>query len=340
MSDNNNEVSQTTEEEESGGPVKAFLEHLEDLRWVLIKSLAALGVSVVVCLLAGNQVIKLFLWPLSQARTAITHPGQIVSLSFLTNHLGTFRLAEEHKLIGPCGSNRVVALTVELAPSDTDGNLWFLRVRPNENPAAAVLTSGLNVPIVTLSPAGGFVVAFRVALWSGLVLAAPVIFYQILAFVVPALRRVEKQCVRAGLTYVLGLFVLGVAFCYFVRMPVALTASVQYSEWLGFSVPQWQAEDYVRFVSKFMLGMGLGFQVPVVVLVLVKLGLVDYAKLSAIRRYVIVVSFGVGAMLTPPDVATQVMMAIPLQILYEVSVGIAWYWERREKTRAVAVVAA
>ncbi len=324
------------EEEEGGGPVKTFLEHLEDLRWVLIKSVAALGVGVVVCLLAGDQVVKLLLRPLKQARTSYTKKEQVVSVSFLTGKVGRFRLSEEQKGAAPYGSNRVAALRLEPTPSGTDPNLWLLRLRPAEDGAASAMATGLDVPIATLSPASGFVVAFRMALWAGLVLAMPVIFYQVLAFVVPALRRVEKQCVRAGLIYGLGLFFLGVAFCYFILMPVALGAAVQFSEWLGFSAPMWQAEDYVRFVSKFLLGMGLGFQVPVVVLVLVKLGLVDHAKLSAMRRYVIVVSFVVGAMLTPPDVITQVMMAVPLQILYEASVGIAWYWERREKKRALS----
>jgi sec-independent protein translocase protein TatC len=328
------------EEDEEGGPVKTFLEHLEDLRWVLIKSAAALGVGVVVCLLAGDQVVKLLMWPLKQAKTSYSRKEQVVSVSLLSNRIGTFRLGEEPGGAVPYGSNRVAALRLEPVRSVTDSNLWFLRVRMDESPAAVSAASGLNVPIATLGPVGGFVVAFRVALWAGLVLAIPVIFYQVLAFVVPALRRVEKQCVRAGLTYGLGLFLLGVAFCYFILMPVALGASVQFSEWLGFSVPMWRAEDYVRFVSKFMLGMGLGFQVPVLVLLLVKLGVVDHAKLAAMRRYVVVASFLVGAMLTPPDVITQVMMAVPLQILYEASVWIAWYWERRGRKRIPGLQAA
>lgn len=331
---------QGTEADEGGGPVKGFLEHLEDLRWVLIKSLAALGVAVVACLLAGDQLVKVLMWPLGQARTTRTDTETMVHLSFFTKSLGTFRLSDELRRIVPDPSNGVVALAVQPIPSGTQANLWFLNVRPDENPAALEAATRLHVPLVALSPVGGFTVAFRVALWAGLVLAMPFILYQLLAFVVPALRRVEKHCVRAGLTYGLGLFLLGVAFCYFILMPVALTASVQYSEWLGFSVPLWRAEDYVPFISKFMVGMGLAFEVPVVVLILVKLGLVDYARLSGVRRYVMVVSFVVGAMLTPPDVVTQVMMAVPLQILYEVSVWIAWYWERRAKTQEARMEAA
>jgi sec-independent protein translocase protein TatC len=114
-------------------------------------------------------------------------------------------------------------------------------------------------------------------------------------------------------------------------MPYALTASVQYSQWLGFAVSQWRAEDYIGFVCKFMLGMGLGFEMPVVILVLVKLGILNYRILASARRYMIVINFLLGAVLTTPEVITQVLMAVPLQVLYEISVWIAWYWERRDR---------
>ena len=83
-------------------------------------------------------------------------------------------------------------------------------------------------------------------------------------------------------------------------MPVALAASVQYAEWLGFTANQWRAEDYVAFVCKFMLGMGVGFELPVVVLTLVKIGVLNYRLLAAGRRYVIVISAVLGAVLTTP----------------------------------------
>jgi sec-independent protein translocase protein TatC len=80
-----------------------------------------------------------------------------------------------------------------------------------------------------------------------------------------------------------------------------------------------------------MLGMGLGFLLPVVLLALVKIGILDYRKLAAMRRYVIVGNLVLGALLTTGEVLTQVVMAVALQLLYEVSVWIAWYWERQEK---------
>ena len=120
---------------------------------------------------------------------------------------------------------------------------------------------------------------------------------------------------------------------YRVVRNLALNASRMYSNWLGIEADQWTAEAYISFVCKFMLGMGLGFEMPVFLLVLVKIGVLDYQKLAGFRRYMIVVNLVLGAVLTTPEVLTQVMMAVPLQILYEVTVWIAWYWERRDKKR-------
>jgi sec-independent protein translocase protein TatC len=117
-------------------------------------------------------------------------------------------------------------------------------------------------------------------------------------------------------------------------MPVALAASQMYSNWLGFGAMQWRAEDYISFVCRFMLGMGIGFELPVVLLTLVKIGILSYATLRAMWRYMIVIVLVLGAVLTTPEVITQLLMAIPLYMLYEVTVWIAWYWDRQEKKRA------
>src|SRR6185503_11985447 len=92
----------------------------------------------------------------------------------------------------------------------------------------------------------------------------------------------------------------------------------------------------ISFVCKFMLGMGLGFELPVVILTLVKIGILDFARLKAMRRYMIVINLVLGAVLTTPEVITQVLMFIPLQGLYELTVWIAWYWEKDEQARARA----
>lgn len=319
-------------EENEGGPVKSFLEHLEDLRWVLVKSLAALSVAVVVCLVAGNVVVRVLTYPLGKARAFYGKEVQVATLLLGSNRVGTFQLTGEQKAGFGFGTNRFVALQLEPV---TIGTNRLLGVRVDTNTSAAAAT-GLNVELVNLSPAGAFIVAFKVAVYAGGVLAAPFILYFVAQFVFPALKRKEKKYVYRGLFFGVGMFSLGVLFCYFVLTPVALTASVQYTRWLGFSAPQWRAEDYISFVSKFMLGMGVGFELPVVILVLVKIGVLNYRILSKARRYVIVINFILGAVLTTPEVITQLLMALPLQALYEITVWIAWYWERKERKRAAA----
>src|SRR6185503_6033296 len=183
---------------------------------------------------------------------------------------------------------------------------------------------------------GGFWVAFQVALYGGIVFAAPYLIYVIGGFVLPALKIKEKKYVMRGFVIGSGLFMMGVFFCYFFLMPMALRASFQYSEWLGFAADEWRAEDYISFVCKFMLGMGLGFELPVVILTLVKIGILDHARLKGMRRYMIVVNLVLGAVLTTPEVITQILMFVPLQGLYELSVWIAGYWEMDERGKARA----
>ena len=319
-------------DEAEGGPVKTFLEHLEDLRWVLIKSLVALGVAVLLCLLAGNYVVRIIKWPLTHA--SISYPGtnQIVVVSFGTNRLGAFQLTAGQQKSLNLGTNRFVSVQVEPLVIGTNQVLGW---RASSDPDAIADAQRLKIDLINLSPAGGFVVAVQVAIYGGTVLASPFIFYFAATFVFPALKLRERKYIYRGLAFGGGLFLLGVAFCYFALMPVALAAAQMYSHWLGFGAFQWRAEDYISFVCKFLLGMGLGFELPVVILTLVKIGILDYHTLSKARRYVIVINLILGAVLTTPEPITQIVMFVPLQVLYEITVWIAWYWDRRERKRAV-----
>lgn len=317
--------------DEEGGPVKSFLEHLEDLRWVLIKSLAAAGIGMLICLIAGNQVMTILTLPLKRAKISYPGTNQVAIFKMGTNQLARHLLsADQQQRYGPLlGTNRFAELQVELVPNGTNFTVLLVPAPAKDLHEA----DRLKVDLVNLGPVGGFIVALQLALYGGLVLAAPFIFYYIAGFIFPALRMTEKYYVYRGLGFGFVLFASGVAFCYFVLLPLALTASAGYSNWLGLQATQWRAEEYISFSCKFMLGMGIGFQMPVVLLTLVKIGVLNYTILSKMRRYMIVINLVLGALLTTPEVLTQVMMAIPLQLLYEVSVWIAWYWERRDRKR-------
>jgi sec-independent protein translocase protein TatC len=317
-------------DEAEGGPVKTFLEHLEDFRWVLIKSVVALGVAMLLCLIAGNYVVQIIKWPLTHARIRYPDGNQVVTVSFGTNHLGNFQLTSEQQRSLNLGTNPFVSVQVEPLTLGTNQVLGW---RVAADPRAAADAQRLQVDLINLSPVEGFFIAFQVAFYGGMVLASPFILYFIASFVFPALKLRERKYVYRGLFIGAGLFFVGVAFCYFILMPVALAASQMYSRWLGFGALQWRAGDYISFVCKFMLGMGLGFELPVVLLTLVKIGVLNYRLLRSMWRYMIVIVLVLGALLTTPEVITQILMAVPLYMLYEVTVWIAWYWERQEKRK-------
>ena len=317
--------------EEEGGPVKSFLEHLEDFRWLLVKCSVSLGLAMLICLIGANYVMAIIKWPL--ARATVSQPGtnQILTVSFGANRLGHFPLTPAQEKSLNLGTNRFVAVVVEPL---TVGANQMLGWRVDTNAAVATEAQQMQVELVNLGPAGGFFVAVQVAFYGGLVLSAPLLLYFIASFVFPALRMHEQKYVFRGLVIGLGLFLAGVAFCYFALMPVALSASQMYSNWLGLGASQWRAEEYISFVCKFMLGMGLGFEMPVLILTLVKIGVLSYSTLAKARRYMIVINMVLGAVLTTPEVVTQVLMFIPLQCLYEISVWIAWYWDQPDRAKA------
>ncbi|MSU58160.1 MAG: twin-arginine translocase subunit TatC [Pedosphaera sp.] len=321
---------------DEGGPVKTFLEHLEDLRWVLIKSSVALAVAMLLCLIAGNYVVAVIKWPLTRAKISIPGTNQVVTVSYGTNRLGTIKLTPEQQQELDLGTNRFVGVAIEPLTLGTNRVLGW---RIDSDPTLEANAKQMKIDLINLSPAGGFMVAFQVAFYGGMVLAALPISYFVISFIFPALKMREQKYVYRGLIFGCGLFFTGVSFCYFGLMPVALSASQMYSQWLGLGAFQWRAEEYISFVCKFMLGMGLGFELPVVLLTLVKIGVLNYRSLRKMWRYMIVINLILGAVLTTPEVITQVMMAVPLYGLYEISVWIAWYWERRDRKRAAALSA-
>jgi sec-independent protein translocase protein TatC len=333
-------------EEAEGGPVKSFLEHLEDFRWVLIKSVVAFVLGMLICLFGANNVVAILKWPLSHnpmrslARackiplpySSLYHhsTNQVAIVSFGTNQLGNFDIAPALQKSLNLGTNPVVAVQIEPMMIGTNQVLgWSVSPGPGTIPD----DSRLNIELINLSPAGAFFVAFQVAFYGGMVLASPFILYFIASFVFPALRFHERKHVYRALFFGGGLFLTGIAFCYFILMPVALAAAQLYANWMGFSSFQWRAEDYISFVCKFMLGMGLGFELPVVILTLVKIGVVKYSTLAKARRYMIVINLILGAVLTTPEPITMIVMFVPLQFLYEITVWIAWYWDRQEGKR-------
>ena len=323
---------------DEGGPVKSFLEHLEDFRWLLVKCTVALTLAMLVCLIGANYVMAILKWPLSKAEISWPGTNQVVSVSFGTNHLINLSLSPAQQNVLHTGTDRFASVTVE---PQTLGTNQILGWRVDNDTNAIAELQRMHIELINLTPAGGFFVAFQVALYGGMVLAGPFMFFFVAMFVFPALKLNEQKYIYRAIFIGGGLFMVGVAFCYFVLMPFALAASQMYSSWLGLGAMQWRAEEYISFVCRFMLGMGLGFELPVILLTLVKIGILDYQRLRSMWRYMIIINLVLGALLTTPEVLTQILMALPLYLLYEISVWIAWYWEQpaHAKRRALAILA-
>ncbi len=327
------EALRPEEEEVGGGAVKSFLEHLEDLRWMLIKACGALFVAFVVCLFIPNQLVAILKWPLdksSQRHVALvpTDTNQVLAVQMGDLTLVTGRTKTNH--FGPVdfGTNQFVTLKIDPVKIGTNvvAGLTFITNAP------APEGGGQKLMFVD-GPGGPFMFAIHMAFFGGIILASPFILYYLGEFIMPALKIREKKYFMRAFIFGTVLFIGGVCFAYFGVMPAAIKFAVLYADWMGIDVPFWPANEYASFMIKFMLGMGAGFELPVVLLALVKIGILDYQKLKAMRRYMIVGNLVLGAVLTTPEVLTQICMAVALQILFEMAVWIAWYWERQEKKR-------
>jgi sec-independent protein translocase protein TatC len=222
----------------------SFLEHLEELRWRILKSLAAVVVA------------------------------SIIAYFF---------------------SERLQALLTKPIPPD--------------------------VQMIFTTPAGAFLVRIKIALIFGLAGSLPVVFYQAWQFVFPGLLESEVKMVSVLVLAATACFLLGAAFALFVILPLGLRFLFSFQT--NQLVPMPDIGSYIGFAGRLFLAFGVVFQLPLVSFILSKMGILTPAFMRRQRRYAIVIIFIGAAILTPPDVVTQVMLAIPLVLLYEFSVWIS-----------------
>jgi sec-independent protein translocase protein TatC len=176
--------------------------------------------------------------------------------------------------------------------------------------------------LISLSPTENFATYFRVALFAGLALAMPVILYEIYAYVDPALLPKERRFIRFMGLPVIGLFIAGMLFCYFVLLPNAIKFLINFGDEVIKN--QLRAADYISFVTIFILGMGLIFEVPVAIFALVKIHVITRQWLAKQRRYAVLVAFLIAAVITPtPDPFNQTLVAIPMYLLFELGLFVA-----------------
>lgn len=236
---------------------KPFLEHLEDLRWTIVKMAVTLSLAMILCFAFRTTLVRIL-----QAPLRIVDP-----------EIGTLR--------------------------------------------ALGITDSITI-------------SFHLAFYAGIVISFPLLLYFLAEFVLPALTILEKKFLFPAIAVSFGLFLLGVTVCYFWLLPKTILFFFRDTQSLGWT-PTWTVQQYYSFVTRFTLGFGLAFELPVVVLTLVRFGLVTYAFMARTRPYAVVLIFILATIITPtPDILTLVAMATPMCLLYESCIWIAYIMERRQ----------
>jgi sec-independent protein translocase protein TatC len=309
----------------------SLVDHLDELRTRLIVSAVALAIAFGFCLWQNHALLHLINAPLSkqtekqvakgngplgqtalaqQAVLKIAHSTEAIVLALSAPHSGLPALTRA-ELAGQIPSLRAAVAKVPKVP---EGN------KP--------VTLGIGEPFTT---------TITVTLLFALVISMPVILFELYGFVLPAFSPRERRIAMPLLAAIPFLFVLGVAFGYFVVLPAALRFFQNFNS-SEFNVLV-QAAPYYKFVATILLAMGLVFQVPVAILAATRVGIVTPKQLRHNRRYAILACAAMAAFL-PGDAVTLLLETIPLYILYELSILVASFVERRDAKRARADAAA
>ncbi len=206
---------------------------------------------------------------------------------------------------------------------------WFLKLVavPYES---AMRMAGHEPQLQAIKVAETFVVYLKACMILGVIIVCPWLFYQVWSFVSAGLYRKEKKFVKIVWPISAGLFITGAFFFLFVVAPLALRFFVNFDMGIDFVNYRPTLTEYVNFILMLSLIFGLGFQMPIAVVFAERMGLVSLSALAASRKYVLLALFIIAAMATPPDVISQIALAVPLYALFEVSLIVCRVMEKKK----------
>lgn len=266
-----------------------FWDHVEELRKVFIRSLCVVGIGILISLFFYQQLFAILTSPLRQ-RGALHR--QEIKLERINN---------PHDY----------AIPYELSPNER-----FAEATPIIPPKGSILIEKIQpASLMILGPIEGMLTTFKMAFWVGLVGTSPLWFYFFFSFVAPALAPEHKRIFIPFIIMSMLFISLGILFAFHLTIPMGNQYLQLFNEGIGTNF--WTLGSYLDYTVILLLANGLAFEFGVILLFLVHYGVLQPETMASKRRHMIVVAFVLGALLTPPDVLTQVMMAIPLIALYE-----------------------
>ena len=271
----------------------AFLDHLEELRWRILKALAAVFVGAIFCFVFSDPIVKILTRPYEEA---------------------VFSLEAQRP------SNAVQAV-------ENLVRKWFNLPNAELEPVQELTELPPARRLQALKPMTYFYISLQIAFIGGLILALPAVFYQVWRFIAPGLLSREKRLMIPIISLSVFCFSIGALIAYWIVLPLGLRF------FLALEPPdmtsQWAVDEYIGFVLRLIMGFGIVFEMPVMTLFLAKIGLLTADRMRSIRRYAVVGIFILGAIFTPPDPISQILMALPLLVLYEISIWICKVSQRK-----------
>jgi sec-independent protein translocase protein TatC len=348
---------------------KPFLEHLEDLRIVITRVVLTLVIAMGVCFAFRNELMTIIrrpveqVWKVSQvekmpegpvsidldtwelAKKAdrdvatftpeqqdyyFTHidPDNKLNLKFHTKSVRYYRAAIDMENSHQSGKE-FIGKFPGLEP-DMKEQLVAL-MEEGKRPDVAVDSRGKLVLMQALNPTEGFMLSIKLSLFAGIVISFPLLLYFLLQFILPGLKKKEKKALWPAMAIGFGLFLAGILFSYFFVLPKVLDFFYTYSQEMGVT-NEWRIGYYISFATQFTLIFGLAFELPVVVMTMVKLGILNYEIMRNTRSYAILAIVVIAALITPtPDVATLGFLAIPMIILYEICIWLSFFHNRKQR---------